>query len=116
MLYTDGSHLIADSLHELYEYACNIGLNPEWIDVRGRTFHPHFDICGNVRKRVLKDTSVKQVSCKEIVRLLKLNYRLPEAEEEIQEWESYHDKELKIDLPSERDFDRMFSEVLRRTS
>jgi hypothetical protein len=115
MLYTDGVHLIADSLHELYEYASKIGLNPEWIHFMGRNIHPHFDICGNVRRRVLQDEKIKQVSRREIVRLLKFNYRLPETEQEIKEWEAYHAKELDMEMPSEADYERMLGNVFTRT-
>lgn len=95
MLYTDGRHLISDNLHELYEYAHRIGLNVEWIHFMGRNIHPHFDIYGNVRRRVLQDENVMQVSCREIVRILKFNYRLPQTEKEMKEWEAFLGQEIK---------------------
>lgn len=107
MVYTDGIHLTADSLDELYLYANKTGLNPAWIDFMGRTIHPHFNICGHVKRRVLADMSVQKVSCKEIVRLCQLNFRLPENQAELQ-------KNKRHDMPSESDFQRMIDNIFKR--
>jgi hypothetical protein len=115
MVYTDGVHLTADSLHELYAYANKIGLNPDWIDFMGRTVHPHFEICGHVKKRVLADGNVKKVSCREIVRLCKLNFRLPETESQKQEWELHHNKSLaNIEKPTESEYERMLDNIFKK--
>ena len=116
MLYTDGSHLVAESLQELYQYANKVGLNTEWIDFMGRNLHPHFDICGHVKARVLQDENVKQISTKELVQLLKLNYRLPETEVELNEWEAHHKTTLnKLELPSATDYKRMLDGIFKRS-
>ncbi|MDB5192354.1 MAG: hypothetical protein JWQ96_1917 [Segetibacter sp.] len=115
MVYTDGVHLTADSLDELYGYANKLGLNTNWLHFMGRNIHPHFDICGNVKRRVLGDKSVKKVTCKEIVKLSMLNYRLPETDNEVKEWEAYHNKSVSdIPMPSKSDYDRMFDNIYKR--
>lgn len=115
MVYTDGVHLTADSLDELYNYANKIGLNPDWIDFMGRTIHPHFDICGHVRKRVLEDINVKKVTCKDLVRLCIRNFRVPEQEDNIQQGEISSQNSLNLQLPSEGDYERMFDNIFKRT-
>lgn len=115
MVYTDGVHLVAESLAELCSYAQKIGLNQEWLQIMGRKIHPHLDICGKVRQRVLADSNVKKVSPKEIVKICKLNYRVPETPEEVIEWENHHNKKMEdVPMPTERDFDRMFSNIMKR--
>lgn len=42
MTYTDGRHLVADSLKELHEFAQKMGLKREWFQDHPR--HPHYDI------------------------------------------------------------------------
>ncbi|WP_207493912.1 DUF4031 domain-containing protein [Aridibaculum aurantiacum] len=115
MLYTDGVHLVADSLDELYAYAEKMKLSWDWLHLGGRNVHPHFDICGHVRQRVLADKEVKLVSKKEIVRLSKLNYRPPGTEDEKKEWEAHHGKKLDDILPTESDFNRMMANIKRKT-
>jgi hypothetical protein len=116
MIYTDGSHLTADSLHELYNYANKMGLHPDWIDFMGKTIHPHFDICGHVKRRVLADVAVKKVTCKELVRLCKLNFRLPEKDSDLQEWDLHHNKHSSdSQMPSESEYERMIDNIFKRT-
>jgi hypothetical protein len=115
MIYTDGAHLTADSLHELYDYATKIGLHPDWIDFMEKTIHPHFDICGHVKKRVLADASVKKVSSKELVSLCKINFRLPETDSELQEWEIHHAKNVAdLQMPSASDYERMLDNIFKK--
>ncbi|MCW3107955.1 MAG: hypothetical protein JWQ09_2461 [Segetibacter sp.] len=116
MVYTDGAHLTADSLDELYSYANKIGLHPGWIDFMGKTIHPHFNICGHVKQRVLADVSVQKVSCKEIVRLCILNFRLPETDSELG-GNDLNDKKrlLGLQTPSDSDFKRMIDNIFKRT-
>ena len=52
MIYTDGVHIIADSLSELHEFARGIGMKREWFQDRK---HPHYDITSNgMRKAVMR--------------------------------------------------------------
>lgn len=115
MVYTDGSHLIADSLDELYAYATKMKLNWDWLHLAGKNVHPHFDICGQVRKRVLADNEVKIVSPREIVRLSRLNYQPPETEAEKRAWEQHHGKKLEDIMPTASDFERMLNNIKMRT-
>lgn len=77
MIYIDNkskagwSHLIADSINELHDFASNIGLKPDWFQQKPEK--PHYDVKGMMRKRAL-DNGAQLVSSKEIVRVLKENY------------------------------------------
>ena len=44
MTYTDGVHLIADTIAELHEFAQGIGLKREWYQ---KTSLPHYDLMGS---------------------------------------------------------------------
>lgn len=41
-VYTDGMHLIADSLQELHVFAAYLGLRREWF--QGHSRHLHYDL------------------------------------------------------------------------
>lgn len=41
MVYTDGVHLVADSLRELHAFAHSLGLRGEWFQGKRR---PHYDL------------------------------------------------------------------------
>lgn len=49
MVYTDGKHLIADSLCELHVFALHMGLRREWFQGH---HHPHYDL--TTRRAVLR--------------------------------------------------------------
>jgi hypothetical protein len=115
MLYTDGVHLISTSLTQLCAYASTIGLNHEWLQLGAKTIHPHLKICGNVRRGVLEDKRVKQVTSKEIIRICKMNYVQPETKAEVKEWENYHGKKLEeVYKPAEKDYERMFRNIFEK--
>ena len=42
MIYTDRSHLVADTLQELHEFAEKVGLKRKWF--QDHKDHPHYDI------------------------------------------------------------------------
>jgi len=45
MTYTDGVHLVADSLEELHRFARSLGLKACWFQAKGRARrHPHYDL------------------------------------------------------------------------
>jgi hypothetical protein len=114
MVYTDGIHLTADSLDELFEYANKIGLNLDTISYQGKTFHPHFKICGVIKQKVLTDTNVEKVSCKEIVRLCILNFRVTEKDSTLQkkEYDSKNTPDLYV--PSSNDYERMIGNIFKK--
>jgi hypothetical protein len=115
MIYTDGAHLIAESLDELCSYADKIGLNRYWLQLSGKNLHPHFDICGKVKERILADVSVKKVSAKEIVRICKLSFRPPETSNEVKEWEERNGKCIDEIKPTESDYERMIKNIFKRS-
>lgn len=49
MIYTDGIHLIGDSLEELHEFAKSIGLGKHWFDANPK--HPHYDLFKSQKPR-----------------------------------------------------------------
>jgi hypothetical protein len=116
MVYTDGRHLMADTLDELFSYAKKQGLNSDWVHAMGKNLHPHFDICGHVRKRILADCNVVKVSCKELVKLCNLNYTLPKTDAEVKEWETHNKMKFSdLPLPSQDDFSRMLDNIFKRS-
>lgn len=52
MVYTDGIHLVADSLDELHAFAQKIGLKREWFQDHPK--HPHYDIFGIMYNKARK--------------------------------------------------------------
>jgi hypothetical protein len=65
------SHLIADSILELHDFANKIGLKYVWFQSKPKK--PHYDIKGMMRKRAIEN-GAKIVSSKEIIKVLKENY------------------------------------------
>lgn len=57
MIYSDGVHMVADSLEELHEYAKSIGVG-RWYFEGTRKGHPHYDIPKKKRARVLEDAEL----------------------------------------------------------
>lgn len=45
-------HLVADSLHELHEFARQLGLRRAWFQERAS--YPHYDVTASVRLRALR--------------------------------------------------------------
>jgi hypothetical protein len=64
MVYTDGIHLVADSLRELHKFAFTIGLKPQWFQNHKK--HPHYDIWGLKLKLAIKK-GCKRVTKKELL-------------------------------------------------
>lgn len=98
MLYTDGTHLIADSLDELHGYANKIKLKRGWFESHWR--HPHYDIVNKSgesfkgkKEIVMSDPLVKKVSKREIVDLCRVRYCFPQNEKELEEWNRYNNPE-----------------------
>lgn len=56
MVYTDGVHLVADTIDELHEFAQNIGLRREWYQ---DSDHPHYDIFGGKTERAMEYGAIK---------------------------------------------------------
>lgn len=66
MIYTDGIHLVADSLDELHSFALKIGLNRRYYE-GVRKGHPHYDLTNsNIRNKVLGE-DVLVVTSREIL-------------------------------------------------
>lgn len=51
MIFTDGTHLIADTLTELHEFAQSLGLKREWFQPKS---YPHYDLFRGKPKLALK--------------------------------------------------------------
>lgn len=49
MVYTDGVHMVADSVEELHKFAHKIGMRRHWFQDHPR--HPHYDLLGSMFKR-----------------------------------------------------------------
>lgn len=108
MVYTDKTHLIADSLTELHSFAKKLGLKREWFQFKipnengGISFKPHYDLFGSKKQKAI-DLGAKLVSSKEIVAICKLRYNFPTTSEEVKKMqELYHDEFLMIDQEIEK--------------
>ena len=72
MLYTDQTHLVADSLPELHEYAENIGLRRHYFEGI-RKGHPHYDLktaAGNWVRDITGDKIIDKVLLNENVKII----------------------------------------------
>ena len=63
MVYTDGIHLVADTLDELHAFALKIGLKRDWFQYRG---YPHYDLMGGMTRKAI-DAGAKTRNCREIL-------------------------------------------------
>lgn len=50
--YTQGCHLIADSVNELHAFAARLGLQPGWF--QGASVIPHYDLSLSKRKQATR--------------------------------------------------------------
>lgn len=67
MIYTDGTHLVADSRDELHTYAKRIGLKKCWYHFH--ILHPHYDMPNYIKLIVSKDTKVNKVRPREVLEI-----------------------------------------------
>ncbi len=68
-VYTDGTHLMADTLTELHAFARRIGLKREWFQDHR---HPHYDLFGVMAQRAV-DAGAKPMSTKTMLTLQIMN-------------------------------------------
>ena len=66
MVYTDGVHLIADTLEELHAFAREMGLKPEWFQQKRLK---HYDLTTKRAVRRALSLGAVMVDSKEIVRI-----------------------------------------------
>ncbi len=66
MVYTDRTHLVADSLDELHSFAIKIGLKRHFYE-GVRKGHPHYDLTNNkiLEKVLLENVSI--ISSRELL-------------------------------------------------
>lgn len=55
--YKYASHLFADSVEELHDFAGRIGLKREWFQNHQRL--PHYDITANKRRQAIKNGAIE---------------------------------------------------------
>jgi len=69
MIYTDRTHLVADTLNELHTFAYRMGLKRAWFQDHER--HPHYDLTtGRAANRALA-LGAKPVTTRQLVKLTK---------------------------------------------
>lgn len=66
-VWTDGIHLVADSMSELHAFAFNMGLRREWFQDHLR--HPHYDLTTTRALRRALDKGAKRTPCTNVVRM-----------------------------------------------
>lgn len=74
MVYTDGVHLIADSLSELHDFAKSIGLKRCWFQNKRGKNHPHYDLTNKHILQKAELNGAKRISSKEIIKISNLLY------------------------------------------
>jgi hypothetical protein len=80
MIYTDGIHMVADSLEELHEFATRIGLKR--IYFHGvRKGHPHYDLVTKKSKKAALEGGAVEVNRREILERSKLIAKPKKIEE-----------------------------------
>lgn len=62
MIYTDGVHLVADSLDELHNFADKIGMKRSWFQYSKK--HPHYDLLGSKKALAIKEGAINVTSRK----------------------------------------------------
>lgn len=71
MVYTDGIHMVADTLTELHLFALKIGVKRCWYH-GFRKNHPHYDLMGNKLDLALSKGAIK-VCSKKVVEISKMS-------------------------------------------
>ncbi len=104
MVYTDGIHLVAESIPELHTFAKDIELNPWWFKSRMTKgtcmVKPHYDLFSvpsHARNRMVEKAMANgamMVSPKVLVKVIRQSYYFPETEEEVEAYEKRNKWEL----------------------
>lgn len=77
MVYTDGTHLVADNLGQLFDFAASIGLSRNYLEGINKG-HPHFDIVNRKKLVEAVQAGAKLTNSKKVLEVSKLmaaNYR-----------------------------------------
>ena len=69
MVYTDGIHLVADTVHELHLFARSIGLKRSWFQDKQI---PHYDLTTKRKANRAITEGAKEISSREIVMRAKI--------------------------------------------
>lgn len=69
-VYTDGVHLVADTLDELHAFAVLVGLKRRWF--QGRR-HPHYDLTSRGKVQLALFKGAKMISTREAERISRLS-------------------------------------------
>lgn len=91
MIYTDGIHLIAESIDELHAFADSIGLSKRMFRHKAR--HPHYNLMIKgwemVYNNALKLGAIK-VTTRQLIKISRTCYFIPVTEEEVEAFERKH--------------------------
>jgi len=79
MVYSDGVHLIGDSVEELHSFARGMGLKKEWFQSCPR--HPHYDLTTDLAFFRALSCGAKLVTKKHLVEILLRKRRLSHEQE-----------------------------------
>ena len=66
-IYTDGTHLVGDTLEELHEFAKRLGFKRHWFQEHAR--HPHYDLTTNGALRRALEKGAKLIAAQEVIRI-----------------------------------------------
>lgn len=70
MIYTDGTHLVADTLEELHQFCKLAGIKKCWYEGY-RKGHPHYDIPDYKKQTIMNHSGVKFVRPREVLAISK---------------------------------------------
>lgn len=71
MVYSDGVHVVADSLGELHRFAAGVRIPGSWFH-GVRKGHPHYDIPKGINIWVLGGGKIKRVRPREVLGISKV--------------------------------------------
>ncbi len=126
MVYTDGFHLIAESIPELHAFAKSIGLSGYWFNSKiktgSRSFKPFYYMITsrdtNDRtpiSAIAVEKGALRVSTRKIVEILRLSYGFPESESEIEAFEKRHGYGLtRVPQPTRRKALEMLTQIYNK--
>jgi len=71
MVFTDGIHIVADSLNELHQFCNTVGIKKCWFEGVEKG-HPHYDIPKRQKvKRIFLEPNVKRITTRELLKISK---------------------------------------------
>ncbi len=127
MIYTDGIHLIGESIDEIHAFAKSIGLKKCWFHHRVDRLRPHYDLVNKKRLPLIdshgekfSDKAIRygalKIGTRKLIKILRANFQLPTTDEEVEEFERRHKWFLEQPLTDKENkrLDRMWTDIQKK--